>query len=200
MACRWGISATIPKRSPRFTPAAAMKAFCCFDRKGNILKHVRVGHARAPASAKYRPDLPGLQYMTSISGGTRASSRSSIRRQYADSGGTHPYRQPVAAGQLAGRRTGVCPVFGKHSRRRHDRWPPAPSGHVPGRWSSRSCRLHRRSHGRPRDEIILWDQERVWIYTQDRPFTGKRIYAPVRNPHYNDSNYRANVSLPRWVN
>ncbi len=23
---------------------------------------------------------------------------------------------------------------------------------------------------------------RVWIYTQDRPFTGKRIYNPVRNP------------------
>ena len=30
--------------------------------------------------------------------------------------------------------------------------------------------------------MILWDQERVWIYTQDRPFTGERIYAPVRNP------------------
>jgi hypothetical protein len=23
--------------------------------------------------------------------------------------------------------------------------------------------------------------------------------APVRNPHYNDSNYRAHVSRPRWV-
>jgi rhamnogalacturonan endolyase len=52
--------------------------------------------------------------------------------------------------------------------------------------------------GDARDEIILWDQERVWIYTQDRPFTGKRIYAPVRNPHYNESNYRTTVSLPGW--
>jgi hypothetical protein len=25
------------------------------------------------------------------------------------------------------------------------------------------------------------------------------VYAPIRNPHYNDSNYRAHVSLPRWV-
>ena len=32
--------------------------------------------------------------------------------------------------------------------------------------------------GDARDEIVLWDQKRVWIYTQDRPFTGKRIYAP----------------------
>jgi len=38
----------------------------------------------------------------------------------------------------------------------------------------------------------------VWIYTQDRPFTGKRIYAPVRNPAYNESNYQTTVSLPAW--
>ncbi len=42
------------------------------------------------------------------------------------------------------------------------------------------------------------DQERVWIYTQDRPFSGQRIYAPVRNPRYNESNYRTCVSTPRW--
>ena len=33
--------------------------------------------------------------------------------------------------------------------------------------------------GDQRDEIVLWDQGRVWIYTQDRPFTGSRIYAPA---------------------
>ena len=26
--------------------------------------------------------------------------------------------------------------------------------------------------GDARDEIVVWDQRRVWIYTQDRPFTG----------------------------
>ena len=52
--------------------------------------------------------------------------------------------------------------------------------------------------GDARDEIVLWDQQQVWIYTQDRPFTGKRIYAPVRNPDYNESNYRTNVSFPNW--
>ena len=50
----------------------------------------------------------------------------------------------------------------------------------------------------PRDEIVLWDKDPVWIYTQDRPFTGKRVYAPVRNPDYNESNYRTVVSLPGW--
>ena len=27
--------------------------------------------------------------------------------------------------------------------------------------------------GDARDEIILWDQTQVWIYTQDRPFKGR---------------------------
>ncbi len=52
--------------------------------------------------------------------------------------------------------------------------------------------------GDERDEIVVWDSNRVWIYTQDRPFTGKKIYAPLRNPDYNESNYRVNVSMPAW--
>ncbi len=50
--------------------------------------------------------------------------------------------------------------------------------------------------GDARDEIILWDEKRVWIYTQDAPFPGASVYKPKRNPDYNDSNYRATVSLP----
>jgi len=45
---------------------------------------------------------------------------------------------------------------------------------------------------------ILWDQNSTWIYTQDGPPPSGRVYAPIRSPDYNDSNYRANVSLPRW--
>jgi hypothetical protein len=52
--------------------------------------------------------------------------------------------------------------------------------------------------GDARDEVVFWDQQSVWIYTQDRPFSGERIYAPVRNPHYNESNYRTSISWPAW--
>ncbi len=45
---------------------------------------------------------------------------------------------------------------------------------------------------------MVGDQEGVGYFTQNRPFSGKRIYAPVRNPDYNESNYRTNVSLPGW--
>jgi rhamnogalacturonan endolyase len=58
--------------------------------------------------------------------------------------------------------------------------------------------------GDPRDEVVLWDEASVWIYTQEgAPLPSSppgRVYAPTRNPHYNDSNYRAHVSLPGWKN
>ena len=53
--------------------------------------------------------------------------------------------------------------------------------------------------GDARDEVILWDQERVWIYTQDQPFRGERLYSPKRNPDCNESNLPdPAVSLPGW--
>jgi hypothetical protein len=65
--------------------------------------------------------------------------------------------------------------------------------------------------GDPRDEIALWDLDRIWIYTQGRgrdrnvaPTEGNAAqppgptYRPRRQPHYNMSDYRAEVSLPDW--
>jgi rhamnogalacturonan endolyase len=52
--------------------------------------------------------------------------------------------------------------------------------------------------GDARDEIILWDLNEVWIYTQDAPFAGEKIYAPARNAHHNESNYLTMVSMPGW--
>jgi hypothetical protein len=49
-----------------------------------------------------------------------------------------------------------------------------------------------------RDEVVVWDQNRLWVYTQeDSPKPG-RLYRPIRNPQYNNSNYQATVSLPGW--
>lgn len=50
--------------------------------------------------------------------------------------------------------------------------------------------------GDARDEIVTWDGYEMWIYTQsDGPLSGE-LYEPVRNTANNESNYRANVSLP----
>ena len=49
--------------------------------------------------------------------------------------------------------------------------------------------------GDPRDELIVWDLESIWIYTQeDNPIKGE-LYKPERNPMYNISNYQATVSF-----
>jgi rhamnogalacturonan endolyase len=53
--------------------------------------------------------------------------------------------------------------------------------------------------GDPRDEIVLWDLEQLWIYTQDGPAPAGRTYRPRRQPHYNMSDYRAEISVPGWL-
>lgn len=52
--------------------------------------------------------------------------------------------------------------------------------------------------GDNRDEIVTWDVDSIWIYTQDPAFAPAqdKIYQPQRQPHYNMSNYRAQLSLP----
>jgi len=50
--------------------------------------------------------------------------------------------------------------------------------------------------GDSRDEIMLWDLDRIWIYTQDAPPADDRVYRPSRQPHYNMSDYRAEISVP----
>ena len=52
--------------------------------------------------------------------------------------------------------------------------------------------------GDARDEIILWDQNELWIYTQnDNPRMGN-TYNPRRNPLYNFSMHQMNRSTPIW--
>lgn len=49
-----------------------------------------------------------------------------------------------------------------------------------------------------RDEVVLWDNKKMFIYTQDKKFMGERIYHPCKYPTYNASNYRGEYSWPRW--
>ncbi len=49
--------------------------------------------------------------------------------------------------------------------------------------------------GDPRDEIVVWDQKRMFIYTQDNVLEGA-VYQPRKYPHWNASNYRGEYSMP----
>jgi len=47
-----------------------------------------------------------------------------------------------------------------------------------------------------RDEVVVWDPNEIWVYTQDDSGKKGRLYKPLRNPLYNYSNYQATVSVP----
>jgi hypothetical protein len=189
-----------PKAEPKAYASGSDEGFLIFDRKGNILKHARVGHTQSPSIGKYRPDLPGLQYLT-----INFWRNPGIVSLFDHEGILLAQEEPIHTGSplLTVNWRGDGQEFAMLSGNIRE------GGMMDGNLR-RVVMFPDDGHpdlafyvadvtGDSRDEVILWDQERVWIYTQDRPFTGQRIYAPVRNPHYNESNYRTTVSLPRWI-
>jgi hypothetical protein len=52
--------------------------------------------------------------------------------------------------------------------------------------------------GDTRDEVIVWDQEELWIYTQDDNPRMGHTYSPTRNPLFNSSMYHMSYSFPDW--
>jgi rhamnogalacturonan endolyase len=190
-----------PDATPRAYVDGSDEGFLVFDvADGKILKHVRLGHAQTQSVGRYRLDLPGLQILIANfwrNPGivTLLDPDGNILKQDEMIPGSS-HLEPVnwrGDGQEFALLSGNIREGGMidGELRRVVMFPD--DGHPDLASAVRDVT------GDKRDEIILWDQTRVWIYTQDRPFTGSRIYAPVRNPHYNDSNYRASVSLPGWV-
>ena len=49
-----------------------------------------------------------------------------------------------------------------------------------------------------RDEIILWDNRELWIYTQDDNPRMGNTFRPEKNALYNYSMHQMNLSLPGW--
>lgn len=188
------------KAEPRVYASGSDEGFVAFDRRGEILRHMRIGHAQSPSVAKYRPDLAGLQYMT-----VNFWRNPGIVTLFDHNGDMLAQDEPIHTGssllpvnwrgdgqEFALLSGNVCEggMIDGHLRR---------VVMFPDDGHPDLCAYVADVTGDSRDEVILWDQERVWIYTQDRPFNGKRIYAPMRNPHYNESNYRTAVSLPGWL-
>ena len=187
------------KAEPRIYWFASDEGFLMLNLKGEILRRSRVGHTQSPSIARYRPDLPGLQLMT-----INFWRNPGIVTLYDHEGNILEQSEPIHTGSpiLPVNWRGDGQEFAMLSAN------PREGGMLDGHLR-RVVMFPDDGHpdlafnaldltGDPRDEIVVWDSARVWIYTQDRPFTGKRIYAPLRNPHHNESNYRANYSLPAW--
>ncbi len=184
---------------PRIYWFASDEGFLLLNLKGEILRRSRVGHTQSPSIARYRPELPGLQLMT-----INFWRNPGIITLYDAEGNILEQGEPIHTGS---------PILPVNWRGDGEEFAllsadPREGGMIDGRLR-RVVMFPDDGHptlafnvldltGDPRDEIVVWDARQVWIYTQDRPFTGRRIYAPLRNPHHNESNYRANYSLPAW--
>jgi rhamnogalacturonan endolyase len=188
-----------PKGDVRVYAAGSDEGVIMFSRDGKILKHVRIGHTQSPTVGKYRPDLPGLQYMT-----VNFWKNPGIITLFDYDANILAQEEPIHSGSV------MLPVNWRGDGQEFVLLSgnSKEGGMIDGRLR-RVVMFPDDGHpdltanvlnltGDARDEIVLWDQNRVWIYTQDQPFRGKKIYAPARNPEYNESNYRVNVSLPAW--
>jgi rhamnogalacturonan endolyase len=189
-----------PKAEPRVYAWGSDEGFLVFDHNGTILKHVRIGHAQSASVGKFRPDLPGLQLI-----GINFWKNPGIVTLFDHDGNILAQEEPIHSGSpmLPVNWRGDGQEFVLLSGNVRE------GGMIDGRLE-RVVMFPDDGHadlaayvgnvtGDPRDEVILWDQDQVWIYTQDRPVTGKRIYAPIRNPECNESNYRTIVSRPHWL-
>ena len=188
-----------PKAPPRVYACGSDEGYLMFDKDGNTLKHVRIGHAQSPSIGKYRMDVPGLQLMT-----INYWKNPGIVSLFESDGNLLIQGEPIHSGSpvLPVNWRGDGQEFAMLSGNVRE------GGMIDG-YLRRAVMFPNDGHpdlafyvadltGDPRDEVILWDTSRVWIYTQDRPFPGKKIYAPIRSPDYNESNYRTTVSLPGW--
>jgi hypothetical protein len=189
-------------------PSAGMRAyidgsdegFLVFEADGTLVKHLRLGHAQTQSVGKYRTDLAGLQILIANfwrNPGivTLLDADANILAQDEMIPGSS-HLEPVnwrGDGQEFALLSGNIREGGMIDGhlRRVVMFPD--DGHPDLASAVRDLT------GDKRDEIVLWDTTRVWVYTQDRPFAGGNLYAPTRNPHYNDSNYRATVSVPGGI-
>lgn len=169
------------------------------DDKGKIVKHHRVGHAQTPSVGQFRPDIPGLELCNINFWGEPG-----MITLYNSTG------DEITNFELFHSGSPVQPVNWRGDGTEFIFLTPdhAEGGLVDG-WGRRVVMFPDDDHpslawmvhdltGDPRDELIVWDLESIWIYTQDKPFKGEKIYKPERQPLYNESNYATVYSWPGW--
>jgi rhamnogalacturonan endolyase len=190
-----------------FMPGSELKILCAAsdegmfftDLKGNILKHHYIGHVQNPAVANFRDDLPGLETVS-----INFWKNQGIIHYFDSNGDIYYSFEPNHYGSmcLPVNWTGLSEEFFIHNAN-------VDEGGMFDGWGRKVVEFSDDGHpdmcnavlditGDCRDEIVVWDPNEIWIYTQDdNPLQGK-LYKPNRNPLYNYSNYQATVSLPGW--
>ena len=188
-----------PAGEPLIMYTASNAGYARVDIRGNILEQLFIGHVQNPAVANFRSGKQGLETVTINFWGNQGIVH------FFDAGGNiyHEF-EPNQFGSmcLPLNWTGNGEEYFVHNPNIRD-------GGVFDGWGRRVLLFPDDGHpdmcnavlditGDCRDEIVVWNPDEIWIYSQsDNPKQGK-LYKPVRNPLYNYSNYQATVSLPGW--
>ena len=169
------------------------------DLEGNVLKHHFIGHGQNPAIADFRPDLPGLEAVSINFWGNQG-----ILHFYDAHGDIYYDCEPNNFGSmcLPINWTGRPGEYFVHNPNityggMFDGWA-RPVVSFPDDGHPDMCNAVLDITGDCRDEVVVWNPHEIWVYTQDDSPKVGRLYKPVRNPLYNNSNYQATVSLPGW--
>jgi hypothetical protein len=183
-----------PDRDELIGIVSGWEGFMLVDLNGNILVREIIGHAQRISVGNYRPDLPGLEICVSTYWGNQG-----IIYLYDCHG------KPLWSYESPGNGNVITPInwtgdgrdlilLNGHielgglidgSNRQVVRFPD--DGHPT------LCAEAIDLTGDSRDEIVLWDEKMMYIYTPDNELTGA-IDCPRKYPHYNASNYRGEYS------
>ncbi len=175
------------------------EGFVLADLEGNILVKDLIGHAQRISAGNYRPDSPGLEIAVTTYWGHQGivliyNCRGD--RLYSFEPGTNG--NIVSPVNWTGDGRDLILLNGNvHKGGMIDGWGRTVVS-FPDDGHPDLCAEVIDLTGDCRDEIVLWDEKSMVIYTQDSEFTGERIYRPEKYPHYNASNYRGEYSWPRW--
>ncbi|QDU81970.1 hypothetical protein Pla110_37220 [Polystyrenella longa] len=183
--------------APRLLCAASDEGMFFADMAGNVLKHHYLGHVQNPAVADFRPDMPGLEAISINFWGNQG-----IVHFYDARGDIYHDFEPCHHGSMC------LPI--NWTGKPGEFWVLSPSVEQGGMfdgWGRKVVQFPADGHpemcnavldlyGDARDEIVVWNPNELWIYTQDdNPLRGD-LYKTTRNPLYNYSNYQTTVSIP----
>ncbi|MBN1642582.1 MAG: hypothetical protein JXA09_15210 [Anaerolineae bacterium] len=179
--------------------AAGDEGFLLSTAEGELLAKHGWGHVQKLAVANVRPDLPGLEFVIiTFWGQPGVTAVCDCAGRLLDTFDLVPYASALTPVNWTG--DGQEYLFVSAH--------PVEGGLIDGR-GRRVVMLPKDGHphycctsldltGDGRDELVTWDTNAIWIYRADAPLPAGPRYRPVRPPHWNESNYMAQVSLPNW--
>jgi len=169
------------------------------DFEGNILKQNIMGHVKYISVADFDLESPGLELISSNGWGSDglvhiSDASGNVRNNFITVNGVSrclPVNWKgdgeeffiVSADSVSG---GMFDKYGQLSVRFPNDGHPLTCYHVAD------------LNGDTRDEVLVWNHEELWIYTQDDNPRMGNTYNPDRTPMYNHSMHQMNLSLPGW--